>query len=305
MSVYVGYLGDAGACTPADPNAVTCALVSLRAFDQSGNQLAQSSVLVTRGAGIRSRLSVSVPAATIVGFEISGRSGIDVSKQLAIDDLTIGTPPPLAPPDFTLNPAVTNLTVEQGASATATITIGRLNGSSGGIALQAQGLPAGVTAAFSPSPAPGSQTVVTFTADGNAPAGTRTVRITGTPQSAAAGPAARSFNMNLTVQKACPIVGTARELVDKLAKGHECIFVRNTATIDLATGLAGVSVPDRLTTENAILFIPDGVTADERSLREGAGRGAGDVAEGREAEHARARLEHDCHGLASPRLQPA
>ena len=143
---------------------------------------------MTRGAGIHSLLSVSGPSATIVGFEISGRSGIDVSKQLAIDDLTIGTPPPPAPPDFTLNPAVTDLTVEQGASRTAAITIGRLNGSSGGIAFQAQGLPAGVAATFAPSPAPGSQTVVTFTAGRKrTAAGTAGAAITGTPQSAAQG----------------------------------------------------------------------------------------------------------------------
>ena len=211
-------------------------------------------VIRTRDAGRRDsvaalRLGARAPA-TIVGFEISGRPEVDVAEQLAIDNLTIGTPPPAAPPDFTLNPAVTNVAVEQGASATAAITIGRLNGSNGGISFQAQGLPAGVTATFAPNPAPGSQTVVTFAADGNAPAAGKAVSITGTPQSAAAGPAPRSFNVNLTVQKACPISGArARELVDRLAKGHECVFVRVTAEIDLAKDrIAGVSVPDRLTT---------------------------------------------------------
>ena len=96
VSVHVGYLGEPGPCTSIDPNAVTCALVTLRAFDVNGAQLAESSVSVARGAGVKTRLSVSTPTAAIAGIEITGRPTIDDSKPIAIDDLTFGEPAPPA-----------------------------------------------------------------------------------------------------------------------------------------------------------------------------------------------------------------
>ncbi len=135
-------------CTDGNPNAPGCAVVRLRAFGAAGNVLTEASVRVTQGAGVRTLLSVSTPTSTIVGFEITGRPGIDVSKPIAIDDLTFGTPPPPAPPDFTLNPARTSLALEQGGSVTDAITIGRLNGSTGNVTLRADGLTQGVKATF-------------------------------------------------------------------------------------------------------------------------------------------------------------
>ena len=151
LSVYVGYLGEPAICTAIDPNAVGCAFVRLRAFNAAGGQVAESSVRVTRGAGIRSLLSVSTSSATIVGFEISGRPALDDSKPIAIDDLVFGTPDPAPAPDFTLNPSTANVIVEQGEQVTVPIAIGRLNGSSGDIALRAEGLPQGVAAASPPT----------------------------------------------------------------------------------------------------------------------------------------------------------
>ena len=255
LSVYVGYLGEPAICTAIDPNAVGCAFVRLRAFNATGGQVAESSVRVTRGAGIRSLLSVSTPSATIVGFEISGRPALDDSKPIAIDDLVFGTPDPAPAPDFTLNPSTANVIVEQGEEVTVPITIGRLNGSSGDIALRAEGLPQGVVAAFAPNPAPAAQTVLTLTARADAPTVRRPISITGTPQSASAGPAPRSFTVDLTVQPACPQVGTADELIARLMKGHKCIYVKDTAQIDLA------DVPNNpLSDGDSVLVVPDGVT---------------------------------------------
>jgi hypothetical protein len=91
VSVRVGYLGEPGICTSIDPDSPACALVTLRAFDAAGAELAQSSVRVTRGAGVKSPLSVSIATAAIAGIEISGRPAIDDSKPIAIDDLSFGT----------------------------------------------------------------------------------------------------------------------------------------------------------------------------------------------------------------------
>jgi hypothetical protein len=255
VSVYVGYLGEPAICTSVDPNGVGCGVVRLRAFDRDGKQVAESSVRATRGAGVHSQLSVSTQSATIVGFELSGRPAIDDSKPIAIDDLSFGSPAaPKPTPDFTLNPAVINVILEQGGSATDAITIGRLNGSTGGVAFSAEGLPAGIEAGFAPDPASGSQTVLTLTAAANAPAARRTISVTGTPQSASAGPSPRSFTIDLVVQPSCPHVGTAQELIDKLVKGHKCVYVEDKARIDLA------AVPDNpLSDDESVLVIPDGV----------------------------------------------
>jgi hypothetical protein len=256
VSVYVGYLGEPASCTEEVPDAVGCAVVTLRAFDRDGKQVAASSVRVARGAGVRSQLSVSAASATIVGVEITGRPSIDSSKQIAIDDLSFGSPAePKPAPDFTLNPATTSIAIEQGGSATDVITIGRLNGSTGGVAFVAEGLPAGVTAAFAPNPASGSQSALTLSAAAGAHAANRTVLITGRPQAPSAGSAARSFSLQLVVRPACPQVGTAQELIDKLVAGFKCVYVKDSARIDLA------AVPNNpLGDETSILVIPDAVT---------------------------------------------
>ncbi len=257
VSMSVGYLGAPAFCHRLLPNAIGCAEVTVRAVDADGAVVAQATARVVRGGGVRTPLAVATPAATIVGVEITGRPAIDDSKPLAIDDLTLETPPGPPTPDITLNPSVTDLIVPQGGSRAVAVTIGRLGGSAGDVDLTAEGLPDGVTAAFTPDPAGGGQTTLTLTASPTAAPGPATVTVTGTP-SPSAGPAPRAFRLALTVQRACPQAQTAAQLVDALAAGHRCVFV--TRDIDLATELDGVAVPPHLTDEEAALVIPDGVT---------------------------------------------
>jgi hypothetical protein len=250
ISVRVGYLGEPAICLAVEPTVVGCAVITLRAFDRNGALAAEASVRVTRGAGIHSLLTVSTPTATIVGFELSARPSTDDSKQVAMDDLTFATPAaPPPPPDFTLNPARTSVLVEQGATVSDAITIGRLNGSSGPIGFGADGLPAGVHATFTPEPSTGSQTVLTLSADPKATPAHVPVRITATPQAASAGSQARSFDLDLTVQPTCKRVSTREELVAAVNAGFTCIFVVDRAEIDLTAGEGEVA-----------LKIPDGVT---------------------------------------------
>jgi hypothetical protein len=89
-----------------------------------------------------------------------------------------GTPTP----DFSLTRSPTSLSVKQGTAGTVSVSTSALNGFASAISLSASGLPAGVTASFSPasiaSPGTGSSTL-TLTASSTATAGTSTVTITG------------------------------------------------------------------------------------------------------------------------------
>jgi kumamolisin len=81
-------------------------------------------------------------------------------------------------PTFTLAATSANLSIAQGASGTDTITVSGQNGFTGSVTLSASGLPAGVTAVFTPNPTTGISTL-TLTAGTSATAGTVTVTILG------------------------------------------------------------------------------------------------------------------------------
>lgn len=257
LSVYVGYLGDPSPCSKTAPASTACAVVTLRAYDVNGARLGEASALVGRGSGIRTRLAVSTPSPAIAGFEITGRPETDATKSIAIDDLSFGSPA-AGKPDFTLNPARTTLALDQGGTVTNTIGIGRLNGSSGGVSLRVDGLPKGITASFAPNPAGGTQSVLTLKAEPDAPILTKAFGVTGTPQSASAGSVAHGFAFTLVVTPACPHVSTAAELIERLADGFKCIYVNDSAVIDL-TDPRDPKL-GKVTDDESVLVIPDGVT---------------------------------------------
>jgi len=82
-----------------------------------------------------------------------------------------------AAPDFALS-ATPSVSIKQGATGTSAITVTPSNGFSGAVSLSASGLPAGVTAAFSPATTTSTSTL-TFTVAATATTGTATVVITG------------------------------------------------------------------------------------------------------------------------------
>ena len=101
--------------------------------------------------------------------------------------------PATTAPGFSIS--TTGATVEQGTSATDSVTVSAINGFNGSVALTISGLPAGVTAAFSPATVTGSAgTTLTFTATNTATVGPATVTITGTSGSTTA-----STTLTLTV----------------------------------------------------------------------------------------------------------
>jgi cellulose 1,4-beta-cellobiosidase len=91
--------------------------------------------------------------------------------------------------------AAPGVTVEQGTTATDSVTVSSINGFSGAVALSISGLPAGVTATFSPTSVTGSAgTTLSFVATNTATVGAATVTITGT-----SGSITSSTTLTLTV----------------------------------------------------------------------------------------------------------
>jgi photosystem II stability/assembly factor-like uncharacterized protein len=84
------------------------------------------------------------------------------------------------PPGFSLTSSVSTVGIIQGAAGgTSTITVDYVGGFTGNVSLAVSGLPAGVTASFSPNPATGTSTL-TLTAASTATLGNATLTVTGT-----------------------------------------------------------------------------------------------------------------------------
>ncbi|HEX3092564.1 MAG TPA: hypothetical protein VHW72_08090, partial [Candidatus Angelobacter sp.] len=100
-------------------------------------------------------------------------------------------------PDFALTTSPTTVSVAQGGTKTTTVSTTISGGFNSAVSLSASGLPAGVTAAFSPTSiaAPGSgSSTLTFTASSTATIGTSTVTI-----NASGGGVSHSTTVSLTV----------------------------------------------------------------------------------------------------------
>jgi hypothetical protein len=102
-------------------------------------------------------------------------------------------------PNFAIASSVSSLSIAQGSSATDKITVTDVNGFAGNVTLAASGLnglPGGVTAAFTPNPTTGTS-VLTLSASSSAVAGNYTINITGT-----SGSLTSSASVGLTVNTA-------------------------------------------------------------------------------------------------------
>ena len=100
-------------------------------------------------------------------------------------------------PDFALSASPTTVSVAQGGTKTTTVSTTVSGGFNSAVSLSASGLPAGVTASFSPASiaAPGSgSSTLTFTASSTATTGTSTITI-----NASGGGLSHSTTVSLTV----------------------------------------------------------------------------------------------------------
>jgi hypothetical protein len=102
-----------------------------------------------------------------------------------------------ASPNFTISASPTSVSVAQGGSGSSTVSTTVSGGFNSAISLSASGLPAGVTASFSPTSiaAPGSgSSTLTFTASSTATTGTSTVTI-----NASGGSVSHSTTISLSI----------------------------------------------------------------------------------------------------------
>jgi hypothetical protein len=118
----------------------------------------------------------SVAAGTSV-MTVTGTSGSLVATTTVALTVTATTPTPT--PGFSLSDSPGSVALVQGSAASTTLKVTRSGGFTGPVTLAASGLPAGVTARFSPATT-GSISMLTLTASGAAAAGTGSVTITGT-----------------------------------------------------------------------------------------------------------------------------
>jgi hypothetical protein len=144
----------------------------------------------TTGTSTVLTLAASSTAATGAATVTVTGTGGGLTRTVAIN-LTVN---PAQTPNFTLSANPASVAVNQGATATSTITVTRIAGFSSSVALSASGLPGGVTAAFNPQSATGTSSTLTFTASSGAVTGSASVTVTGT-----GGGLTRTTTISLTV----------------------------------------------------------------------------------------------------------
>lgn len=193
-----------------------------------------SGVTVAFGAGPAANtevLTFSASTTATLGtttVTITGTSG-SLTASTTIT-LTVIAPPP---PNFSIAASSASVSLNVGATATDTITSTPSGGFTGSVALSASGLPAGVTAAFSPASTTGTSTL-TFTGASTATAGTSTITVTGT-----SGTLTHTATISLTVSPAVSGTGgvTAATVVNSNTAffTDEGVKISNTGTITALT----------------------------------------------------------------------
>jgi endoglucanase len=178
-----------------------------------------STIAITRSGGFTGGVTLSasgLPAGVTASFSVNPATGassvltLTASSSATLGAATItvtgtgGSLTRTAPvgltvsdaptPDFALSASPASLSVNRGASGTSTIAITRSGGFTGGVTFSASGLPAGVTASFSASPATGASSVLTLSVSSAATLGAATITVTG-----AGGALTRTTPVSLTV----------------------------------------------------------------------------------------------------------
>ena len=149
-----------------DRNNAVNANVSLSGFTPSGSGTvysytpASSAITSTTVSGRGANFAMTAQPYSLTAIVLAGAS----------------TPPT---PGFTLAANLTSLSITQGASGAATISVAPSGGFNSNVALSATGVPAGVTATFSP-PSTTTSATLTLAAAPSATAGTSVFTITGT-----------------------------------------------------------------------------------------------------------------------------
>jgi hypothetical protein len=146
--------------------------------------------------------------------------------------------------DFTFAVTPSTRTILGGGTTTYTVTTTAVNGFSGTVIPTVTGLPAGVTATFSPANITGGSTsTMTVTAASSAPGGNSTLNLTGT-----IGTISKSANVALVLQN---FTITATPATQTVTAGNNTSY---TVTYAAANGFTGTTTP-------SVTGLPTGTTA--------------------------------------------
>ncbi len=210
------------------------------------------------GTATTSTLTLASTGATVPGtynLTVRGTSAGQTDRT-AVVAFTVN-----AAPGITVALAPAALSVVQGANATSTITLARVGGLTGDIALTATGLPTGATIAFAPATVTGTTTtsVATLTAGAATPAGTYNVVITGTGTGGVVGTQTLAF----TVTSAQGItVAATNASAAQGATGTSTLTLTRTGGFAGAATFAVTGLPNGVTTS----FAPNGTTGNTSTL---------------------------------------
>jgi uncharacterized membrane protein len=188
--------------------------------------------------------NTSVLTLTASGSAAPGTYPVTITGTSGALTATLGFFVQVSESSFTFGFSPDPLSIDQGASGSATITVTYQGGFTGNVTFTASYLPSGVTASFSPNPTT-STSVLTLTVSGSVASGTYPVTVTGT-----SGSASVAGNLALTVNGPAPLSVRA-------VNGYPTIFQGNSGTVAIvvtdqngATGnvsLAATGLPSGVT----------------------------------------------------------
>jgi hypothetical protein len=213
---------------------------------------------------IAAAANATVGTATLT-VRASGNGVTDKTQTIA---LTVEAAPA---PSFTLAVDPTTRSIPQGGSGTVAVNITRTNGFAGAVALTAEGLPTGVTAAFDPQSATGNTSTLTLTVGAGAATGNSTITVRG----ASAGQTDKTATVTLTVTAAATgsytlAVTPATVPVVQGGTGTANVAITRTGGFAGAVTLAATGLPNGVTAA----FNPASPTGDASTLTLTAAAGA-------------------------------
>jgi hypothetical protein len=142
-----------------------------------------------------SSVSFTLPATLLAGLAVNSHSAAKLDTA-TFDSVSLAGSAPPPPNDFAIAAAPTALPVVAGHAGTTSISTNLVSGAAESVALSASGLPAGVTAGFSPvSVTAGGASTLTITVGSGVAAGSYPITVTG---AAASATHAVSVTLNVT-----------------------------------------------------------------------------------------------------------
>lgn len=177
--------------------------VTLNALDAGKAVIASTTATVPFG-DYGTVMTVDAPGTDAIAYlELRTSDAAVVGAPIGIDDVTY-TGGGAGVPDVSVSTGTVNLQLLLGGAVDLPVTVSRLNGSSGDVAMSVAGLPPGVTGTFTPAVLSGGQSETTLRLEATTAAPDslvpHDVTVTATPADALAGPAPRTAGALLVVR---------------------------------------------------------------------------------------------------------